>query len=262
MRVRRVFADTPQGQVHFRYAGAGIPVVLMHWAPASSRQHVGVMELLSERDFQVIAPDLLGYGDSDKPQAQCSIADYARNLGELLDVLGLDGVCLYGGHTTAAVAAEFAATTAVRVRRLALDGSPVLDAADRAARAGKYTPPLELHADGSHMQQAWKRAYRNPAMSLEEVFADCVDFLKAGATYHTGYEAVWAYDMAPRLPQLTMPTLAITTPDDPLADAHRRVLAEVPDCREFVGAPRYSQTVAERDAQMARVLGEFFSPGG
>lgn len=255
--MKRAYADTPDGQVHYRVAGTGQPIVLMHWAPSSGRQHEQLLPLLAARGFRAFAPDLMGYGDSDKPDRQWSIADHARNLGDFLDTLELPAVFLYGGHTTAAVATEFAIMSPARVKALVLDGSPVLEAADRASRAGKYAPPLELAADGSHMIWAWQRSLRHPSMPLDEAFAASIDLLKAGRTYHTGYEAVWAYDMGARLPLLALPVLALTTPADPLADAHQSVLRLVADCREFVGPSLASQSVKERAEMMADVLSKF-----
>jgi len=257
-KTRRAYADTPDGQVHYRVAGAGDPVVLLHWAPGSGRQNQEVVKLLAERGFHVFAPDLMGYGDSDKPDRQWSIADHAQNLKSFLDALGLGPVFLYGGHTSAAIAAEFAVTDPARVRALVLDGSPVYDTTERNKLAGLYAKPLELFADGNHMMWAWKRAFRHENMALKEVFADCVDLLKAGHSYHTGYEAVFSYDMAPRLPLLTMPVLAMTTPDDPLADAHKHVMGSVPQCREFIGPPRVSQTMEQRAVTSADLFEKFF----
>ncbi len=256
--MRRAYADTPEGQVHYRVAGEGDPVLLLHWAPGSSRQNADVVKQLATRGFLVFASDLMGYGDSDKPDRQWSIADHAQNLKNLLDALRLDAVFLYGGHTSAAIAAEFAIAEPGRVKALILDGSPIFGAEERKELAGLYASPLEIHADGSHMMWAWKRALRYPTMPLEEAFADCVDLLKAGHTYHTGYEAVFAFDMAPRLPLLSIPVLAMTTPDDPLAKAHQIVMDAVPACREFVGPPRSSQTVEQRAAMLADVFEDFF----
>jgi hypothetical protein len=64
--------------------------------------------------------------------------------------------------------------------------------------------------------------------------------------------------MAPRLPLLTMPVLAMTTPDDPLADAHKHVMGSVPQCREFIGPPRVSQTMEQRAVTSADLFEKFF----
>jgi len=255
--MRRSYADTPDGQVHYRVAGAGDPIVMLHWAPGSGRQNEETVSLLAARGYRVFAPDIMGYGDSDKPDRQWSIADYAKNLGDLLDDLGLDAVIIYGGHTSAAIAAEYAVNNPSRVRALVLDGSPVYDADEREALAGSYAQPMEITADGDHMRWAWQRALRHENMPLEEALADCVDLLKAGRTYHTGYEAVFAYDMAPRLPLLKMPVLAMTTPDDPLAGAHRHVMSAVPSCREFIGPSRASQTIEQRAVTATDVFDKF-----
>ncbi|HRX88018.1 MAG TPA: hypothetical protein P5528_01115, partial [Steroidobacteraceae bacterium] len=71
--MKRAYADTPDGQVHYRVAGTGQPIVLMHWAPSSGRQHEQLLPLLAARGFRAFAPDLMGYGDSDKPDRQWSI---------------------------------------------------------------------------------------------------------------------------------------------------------------------------------------------
>jgi pimeloyl-ACP methyl ester carboxylesterase len=256
--VRRSYADTPDGQIHYRVAGAGDPIVMLHWAPGSGRQNEETASLLAARGYRVFAPDLIGYGDSDKPDRQWSIADHARNLGDLLDDLALGAVFIYGGHTSAAIAAEYAVNNPTRVRALVLDGSPVYDAGEREALAGSYAQPMEITADGDHMRWAWQRALRHEDMPLDEVLADCVDLLKAGRTYHMGYEAVFAYDMAERLPLLSMPVLAMTTLDDPLASAHEYVINAVPNCREFIGPLRASQTTKQRAATTAALFDDFF----
>ena len=255
--VRRSYADTPDGQIHYRVAGAGDPIVMLHWAPGSGRQNEETASLLATRGYRVFAPDLMGYGDSDKPDRQWSIADHARNLGDLLDELALGAVFIYGGHTSAAIATEYAVNNPTRVRALVLDGSPVYDASEREALAGSYAQPMEITADGDHMRWAWQRALRHENMPLEEALADCVDLLKAGRTYHTGYEAVFAYDMASRLPLLKMPVLAMTTHDDPLAGAHQHVMRAVPNCREFIGPSRASQTIEQRAVSAADIFDKF-----
>ena len=255
--IKRRFADTPEGQVHYRVAGAGDPLILMHWAPGCGRQHERVLPLFAQRGYTALAPDLMGYGDSDKPDRQWSIADFAANLGHFMDALSLESAFLYGGHATAAVATEFAITATGRVRRLVLDGSPIYDAKERAENAGTYAKPLQLSKDGEHMLWAWRRSFRQPTMPLEEVFAATLDLLKAGFTWHTGYEAVFGYDMASRLPLLRVPVLAMTSTDDPLYEANKVVMAQAPQVVEHVTENRSALAPGERAQQFVAVIDEF-----
>ncbi|EUA54765.1 alpha/beta hydrolase fold family protein [Mycobacterium xenopi 4042] len=54
-----------------------------------------VQAKLAQR-FTVIAPDLLGHGQSDKPRADYSVAAYANGMRDLLSVLDIDRVTVVG----------------------------------------------------------------------------------------------------------------------------------------------------------------------
>ena len=102
------FVACGERRVMVRRAGSGPPVVLLHESPRSSAAFIPMIEALAER-FTVIAPDTPGYGGSDpldlhRPQ----IADYADALEEVVDALGLERLALFGRHTGAAIAIEFA----------------------------------------------------------------------------------------------------------------------------------------------------------
>lgn len=259
--VRR-YADTAEGQVHYRRAGDGDPLVLMHWCPSCGRQFEPVMPLFAARGYAIYAPDLIGYGDSDKPDRQWTIEEFAVNLGHFLDALGLESVFLAGGHTSAAISAELAATQPGRVRRLVLDGSPAYPAAVRAERLGTYARPLELDAEGGHMLWAWRRSFRRPDMPLDRVYLAALDLLKAGFTWHTGYEAVAMYDMEAALPAITVPTLALTATEDPLFPYHQRVMELLPNAVDHVFEGRGPLGDPERAAEFVEVIDRFLRPGG
>src|SRR4051812_50219724 len=59
--------STPGGTLHVRVIGTGKPVLLLHGFPDSSLGFRELCEALAARGFRAIAPDLLGYGLSDKP---------------------------------------------------------------------------------------------------------------------------------------------------------------------------------------------------
>jgi pimeloyl-ACP methyl ester carboxylesterase len=59
---------TPRGMLHVRVIGAGPPVLLLHGFPDSSLGFRELCEALAAQGFRAIAPDLRGYGLSDKPE--------------------------------------------------------------------------------------------------------------------------------------------------------------------------------------------------
>ena len=59
--------STPGGMLHVRVIGVGKPVLLLHGFPDSSLGFRDVCEALAAQGFRAIAPDLPGYGLSDKP---------------------------------------------------------------------------------------------------------------------------------------------------------------------------------------------------
>lgn len=110
------------------------PVLLMlHGIGDSSESWLGVMEALAE-GHAVVAPDLLGHGESDKPRADYSAAAFANGMRDLVEVLGLGAVTVVGHSLGGGVAAQFAYQYPERVERLVLvapggvdrDVSPVL----------------------------------------------------------------------------------------------------------------------------------------
>ena len=76
--VKRAFLDTEDGQILYRIGGEGEPLLLLHMNPRSSDEFRGLMPILAQ-NRQIIAMDLMGLGDSDKPSREYSVADYAQN---------------------------------------------------------------------------------------------------------------------------------------------------------------------------------------
>jgi pimeloyl-ACP methyl ester carboxylesterase len=80
------------------------------------------MESLA-RTHTVIAPDLLGHGQSDKPRAAYSVGGYAHGMRDLLTVLGIDTATVVGLSFGGGVAMQFAYQYPERTDRLVLVGS-------------------------------------------------------------------------------------------------------------------------------------------
>jgi pimeloyl-ACP methyl ester carboxylesterase len=103
----------------YRIAGQGPPLLLIHGIGDNSSTWLPVMSALA-RNHLVIAPDLLGHGQSDKPRADYSVAAYANGMRDLLGTLGIDRVSLVGHSLGGGVAMQFAYQFPERTERLAL----------------------------------------------------------------------------------------------------------------------------------------------
>ncbi|MCX7623981.1 MAG: alpha/beta hydrolase [Thermomicrobium sp.] len=90
-----------------REQGEGAPVVLLHGIPTWSFLWRKVLPLLAE-EHRALAPDLLGFGRSDKPsQGIPPVSELATELARLLDRLGIERTALVGHDLGGLVVAAF-----------------------------------------------------------------------------------------------------------------------------------------------------------
>lgn len=88
-------------------AGDGPPVILLHGFPETNFAWRFQIPVLAER-YRVIAPDLRGYGETDKPATGYDKRNMAGDIRELMRVLDLPKVALVGHDRGARVATRFA----------------------------------------------------------------------------------------------------------------------------------------------------------
>jgi pimeloyl-ACP methyl ester carboxylesterase len=110
--------------LHYVRAGQGDPVVLLHGWPGFWYQWRKVIPLLADR-FDVIVPDMRGYGDSGKPDGPYDTRTMAQDVFLLAESLGLGPINLAGWDVGAAVAYAYAANHRASVRRLAYLDEPL-----------------------------------------------------------------------------------------------------------------------------------------
>jgi pimeloyl-ACP methyl ester carboxylesterase len=106
----------------FVHAGRGPPLLLIHGIGDSSRTFSDLIPALA-RKYTVVAPDLLGHGQSDKPRADYSVDAYANGMRDLLSVLDIDRATVIGHSLGGGVAMQFAYQYPDRCERLVLVSS-------------------------------------------------------------------------------------------------------------------------------------------
>lgn len=123
----------------------GVPLVCVHGWPETKRVFWKVIEPLADAGFEVIVPDLRGFGDSGLgPDGFHDVASHSRDLYALVhDVLGHDRVVLLGGDLGGPVIQDLALRHPEWVDRMVLFNSPLPYLKDAMATIVGTRPPLE-----------------------------------------------------------------------------------------------------------------------
>jgi pimeloyl-ACP methyl ester carboxylesterase len=196
---------------------------------------------------RVVAPDMLGNGDSDPPLIpKTDMAFYADCALRTLDALGLDTVDFYGSHTGAQIGLELAITHPGRVRRIVLDGLALFPADLKVELLAHYAPRMAPDDHGGQLSWAWTflrdqfwhfpyfmrdPAHRLPASPVPPaagLHGAVLDVLKALTSYHLAYHAAFEHDVAARAPLLRTPSLVLCADTDPLGVYMEDVAALIP----------------------------------
>src|SRR4051794_3079979 len=106
----------------YREAGSGPTVVLIHGMINSSRHWEDVALRLAGR-HRVIAPDLIGHGDSATPRGDYSLGAHAASIRDLLATIGVERATIVGHSLGGGVAMQFFYQFPSRVERPALGSS-------------------------------------------------------------------------------------------------------------------------------------------
>jgi pimeloyl-ACP methyl ester carboxylesterase len=225
--IRRGYADTPDGQIHYAEAGQGKPVLLLHQTPRSWDEYRDVLPILG-RKYHAIAMDTVGFGDSYRLKGKSSIEVFARGVVQLMDALSIRQASVVGHHTGGVIAVEVAAAYPERVEKLILSSTPYVDAEDRERR--KTRPPIDEvgeKSDGSHLTELWQRRMPFYPKSRPDLLRRFVlDALKAWDDVEAGHHAVNRYRMEERLPLIKAPTLVLAGTDDPFSYPRMKPLSE------------------------------------
>jgi haloalkane dehalogenase len=248
--ITRHFIDVPNRdgsvrRVHYRRAGKGPPVLMVHQSPRSSAEYVPLIARWADH-FTIIAPDTPGFGDSEPlPHHAPECEDYADAVVALLDALGLERVGAYGFHSGAIILVTAAKRHPGRFSGIACGGYAVWTEDEKADFGAAYTPDFLPQRYGEHLAWLWGRVQeqswffpwyrpgvdnRLPFASIDPAAAQPIvmECLAAGNSFSLGYAAVLrAKRDVPPAGSETPPVLISAYDGDPLK-AHIDRLGEVP----------------------------------
>lgn len=140
--------NQPENNIDLSYErhGKGAPLVLIHGFPLDLSIWDNVVPLL-ENDFDLIVPDLRGFGESSTVNTPYTMLDFANDIAGLLDHLGVEKAAFAGHSMGGYVALAFAKEYPERVSGLALVSSQAAaDAPER--KAGRYKTARDVLEKG------------------------------------------------------------------------------------------------------------------
>ncbi len=136
-------------ELAYERRGRGTPLVLIHGYPLDHSIWAEVTELL-ENDFDLILPDVRGFGESTTVAEPYTMTNLAEDMAALLDALGLEQAAFAGHSMGGYVALAFAKAFPSRINGLALVASQAAgDAPER--KEGRYKTAAEVSQKGVQM---------------------------------------------------------------------------------------------------------------
>jgi haloalkane dehalogenase len=283
MHITRHYLTVNGRKVHYRRAGKGPPLLMIHQSPRSSSEYEALMRDWASY-FTCIAPDTPGFGQSDPlPMENPEIEDYADAIVEFAAALGLQSILGYGFHSGGIILVTAMKRHMVKFDGLAIGGYAIWNAEERAKLGPPYIPPNPPKAYGEHLVWLWNRIleqswffpwYEQSAENRMSVAHDDVaridiviqDMLNSGDAYRLGYGAVLRGPRdIPPADAITPPVLITAYDGDPLA-AHIDRLDEMPVgwLAQKVATPKAHQdeSLAFLQAHVGQVLDHFAEDAG
>lgn len=216
-------------RIHYRRLGEGPGIVLLHGFPQTGHMWRKVFPALAER-FTIVAPDLRGYGDSDRPATGYDKRTMAADIAEVIQALGIGPVVFVGHDRGARVGHRFALDhPALLTHLVLLDIAPTYDIFARLDQRSvrrvwhwlfhlvpDLPEALTAGREDIYLRYLYKAWAFNPAALEEEAIREYLRcFREPGAMraafddYRAGATMDLEHDGADRHRKVAVPTLVL-----------------------------------------------------
>lgn len=218
-------------RMYYEKSGMGpMPVLLIHGNVASSHWWQKVMALLPNERFTAYAPDLRGFGQTDKPGKGQDIPTYAEDLAGFLRVMGVESALVVGHSLGGSIAMRLTLEYPSLVRGLVL--------VDSGPAEGLITPPqnyplLEAMKTNRELMRMALIGVA-PTAAQDDFFARLVDdAMLAAPVAADNARSLEQVIFTPRLGEISVPTLVVWGDKDALVplDATERTAAGIKNSR-------------------------------
>jgi len=235
------FVETNGIRMHYVEQGQGFPVLLLHGFPELWYSWRYQIPALASAGFRAIAPDLRGYGETDKPEGieYYDIHHLVGDLVGLLDILGLKRAVIVGHDWGGIITWQMALMRPERVERVISLNTPFMRRGRvRPTEAFSQVPdgrfnyilyfqqPGRAEADIEPNIEAWLEtttrslATDQSFITEETLKVYCDAFRKGGLSgpinYYRNFDRNWETTVDLEGRKITMPALMICAENDPI----------------------------------------------
>jgi 3-oxoadipate enol-lactonase len=248
-----------QLQIHYQESGSGEAILFLHGLGSCGQDWILQFPAFEIR-FRVIAPDLRGHGQTDKPPGRVRVAHLASDVLGLLDTLTVERAHVVGLSLGGCVALLLALDAPQRVRSLTLvntfahlepgDPGHALMLVSRLALLGVRGLPAQAHFVAARM-------FPKPEQEILRKLAAERIASNDMATYRRLMLAIGAFDVRNRLGQITCPTLVIAGDRDTTVPIHPKqfLAARIPGARlEIIADSGHATPIDQADVFNRLVL--------
>ncbi|MBL41483.1 MAG: hypothetical protein CMM49_02355 [Rhodospirillaceae bacterium] len=211
--VKRGFINIKEGQIHYRYFGDrnnNPPLVMLHPGPTSSHSLIPLIEKLGA-DYFVIAPDIMGMGDSEGPDIENpNVAYFSNSIFRFLDQLNIENFFLWGSMTGAHCGIEMSIQQPSRIKKFYIEFLQIYDDKVQQLLESGHAPKIKFDYYGSQFNFLWhlardqhlffpwfkkdkEFARPNGLPSPKQLHEKTVELVKSAETYHLALNAALKY---------------------------------------------------------------------
>lgn len=263
--IRKGYADTPEGQVHYLESGTGYPVLFLHMTADAATQWESVLPIMAGLGYRAIAMDIPGHGNSYRPSSEPDGPTYARAIQSALDALRITRVTVVGHHFGAVVGAWTTVLAPNLVERFGAYGWPRHSAEVQAQRRAKEARTFDR--EGDVVKDVWTRRWKmsgdrlasgeqsrfTEALAIRTMIAK----LQAGKNWNWAYHCIGNTDPVVLAGKISCPVLTFAGPRDDNYSESKIAVPDFANARfvpmEWVGV----DAPDEEPAHIARIVHEF-----
>ena len=207
-------------EIHYKIAGEGKPILILHGWGSSSDSWVKIQQMLAEKGYRVIVPDLPGFGKTQAPTTIWGVEEYANFVNQFAEQIGLAKFVLAGHSFGGQTAIQFAVTYPEKLEKLVLIAAAgvrrtpgvfkkLVTAVAKLVSFMLYLVPFEDLR--SNIRSALYMLIRQPG------------YLKSQGIMRDVFKKVITQDLTAKFSKISVPTLLLWGDKDemtPLQDAY------------------------------------------